>query len=424
MKRREFLKYSSQLGLAGYLSGLLNNPLLAASQAQARFKNFIYCHFDLGWDVTLALDPQVKRLQVSDTALFLGYREDEIESALGIKYGPAARALKEFAPNTIAVNGVSMLGNVSHGDCKRWAETGILERRTAGLPAMAAVSTSEEKTAAVISNNSSVESGLLPVSTTFSSNLQNLDRSVEELNFLDENSTVAESYRTMMKYSLGFKTASEKNPSLKPLLQDTNDQTSALAAGAALSFLSGYSRSAFLEVRPAQFTLDTHSRHAVEHVPALANCFEQVIKLIKILQATPAGDSGRSLFDETLIVISSDFSREINLNGASLQTSGKEHNGFTNSYILLSGSLRGGITLGESTIQANALRRPAAHVARNFNFETGMPIIKRSDAPNIIDDAKAIKQIRPGHMVRTVASMMGFEDLLDPTIAALPKLRI
>ncbi|MBK8203285.1 MAG: DUF1501 domain-containing protein [Bdellovibrionales bacterium] len=133
-------------------------------------------------------------------------------------------------------------------------------------------------------------------------------------------------------------------------------------------------------------------------------------------QKSPSQDGTKSLFDETLIVITSEFSREINLNSSSVETGGKEHNGYTNSYLLMSGGLRGGFTIGESTIQPNILHRPVAHIARNFDFDSGQAIHKLSDAPERMADPKAIKQIRPGHVVRSVAALMGFEGLLDPTL--------
>ncbi|MBK8203287.1 MAG: hypothetical protein IPK68_13510 [Bdellovibrionales bacterium] len=94
MKRREFIKYGSQIGLIGYLSRVIDNPLFAQVTHDNPIKNLIYLSLEGGWDVTLGLDPQIKKLDVSDVSLFLGYRENEILKADGLNLGPAAHGFR------------------------------------------------------------------------------------------------------------------------------------------------------------------------------------------------------------------------------------------------------------------------------------------------------------------------------------------
>jgi uncharacterized protein (DUF1501 family) len=421
MKRRDFLKSTSQIGLAAYLSGLINHRAMAQVSGSS-LKNLVYIHLELGWDVTLAIDPQIKQLKVSDTALFLGYRPEEIISAENLKFGPAATALRTLARNMVVVNGVSMLGNVSHSDCARWAQTGILERRTAGMPAMHANQFAIRGELATVLTDNSIEDGMLNISTMSQQNVANLASDQLLSTFLEPDFIVAQAKAIEAKYGSEMKSRREAQPELDQLLKsDADDKKS--AAATALSFQTGFARSVLWRINPSTFTLDTHSNHQAQHTVALKSCFDQVLGLIKVLQSVQGREIGKSLFEETLVVVSSDFSREINLNGSSTETSGKEHNGYTNSYIFLSGGLQGGYSIGESVIQANVLNRPAAHVARNFDFRSGQVIRRREDAPSVLDGS-GIKQIRPGHVVRTVAGLMGFESLLDPVLAELPGLNI
>lgn len=310
MKRREFIKYTSQIGLGSYLTALLRHPLQAQERESSYLKNLIYVHFDSGWDVTLGVDPQIKNLPLSDTALFLGYRADEILQIENLRLGPAAHLLKSYALNSIVINGVSMLGNVSHEECRRWTQTGILERRTGGMPAMMAQSRSDDQLAQVVSGQGGLEEGRFSVSPVNPYSLRNFVNvtASESEDFLEPDSIIAQSQKLLNRYGVQLAHVINQNSEIKEMLVNGNTFESTQAA-IALCFQTGYARSAVVPLMPGQNSLDTHTNHAREHLPAQKDCFEQLLSLVSFLQKIPAQKGSHSLYDETLIVVSSDFSR-------------------------------------------------------------------------------------------------------------------
>lgn len=429
MNRRRFLILSSQAGIAAGLSQMIPLQVWANASRNGRIKNLITVHFIDGWDVTLGLDPKTKDASVSDQACFLGYRPDEIIQAKGLRLGPAAQALEPYANRCIVINGVSMMGNISHEDCRRMAQTGIIDRRTPQLVSMKAFT---ERSQALNSGGEKLENGQLELNAVSDADVTSIitSKDSDEIQFLDADNFIARDQQALNSYGTAIRKIVEEVPELKAKFEENNnnnggsygvlDEKSAYAT--VLAMKAGYVSGAHISIRPDQGTLDSHSDHKARHTPAQANCFAQLLMLVTALKAVPGSAAGASMFDETLIMVTSDFSRESALNGQSVESAGKEHNGYTNSYLLMGGSLKGGRTIGESIIQIGAMGKPSLHTARNFDFTCGNVIRTRTDAPDFMSSNYFKKQIQPAHVIRTLAEAFGARDLLDPVMKDLPSL--
>ncbi|MBK8203286.1 MAG: hypothetical protein IPK68_13505 [Bdellovibrionales bacterium] len=174
-----------------------------------------------------------------------------------------------------------MLGNVSHGDCARWAQSGFIERRSAGIPAMFSVSIAESNELAmvVVDGGGSVEEGSFHVSQVRTGDVKNMTKPeslASDYVFLEPDSIDAMSRRMSVRYGERIKVLCDKNPELRSILNGGSTSGNAMAA-TALAFLSGFARAAVFNIRPTTGSLDTHTGHARIHASALKNCFEQVL---------------------------------------------------------------------------------------------------------------------------------------------------
>lgn len=427
MNRRNFLALTSQAGMALSLSQLGALPALAKSlQRSSKTKNLITIHANGGWDVLLALDPKVKNPKINDQSCFIGYGEDEIVRAAGLQFGPSAAALAPFANNCVVINGVYMLGNVDHVECSRMAHTGILERRT---PLLTGIHAAKNNSRVLAIGGEFPESYGLEMSYVETSDLMSLkgdDFKLQAEHIFNRGGFLEREIKALGEYSQRFKATLEQFPELASKIPSSfsngsfnatlNEATIAqLIAGLKCGYLTG----AHLILNPEQGFLDSHTSHKNDHSPALKNVFDQVINLVSALKDVPGQDGSSSLFDETLILVTSEFSRESALNSPSVDSGGKEHNGNTNSYLLIGGSLRGGYTIGESVLQYNMMGKPSIHTARNYDFTCGRVIRTRKDNPMFMN-SDFRKQIQPGHVVRSLARTFGAEKLLDPSLKDLP----
>lgn len=421
MKRREFIRLTAQLSAFAGLAPFLSVPTWAQTTSASRFKYLITVHFDGGWDVLYGLDPKTKPASVNDLSYFIGYGEQDIIQAANLRFGPAAAALKPVANHCIVVNGVSMLGNVSHPDNSRMTQTGIIDRHTAQIAALKAYVDAGSE--AAILANESIEAGQLNIVEKNVYDIKSITQPPTENElFLDADGSMAQ-YK-----SLQFETRQNlaKIFAQQPKLQEmAKPDELPIANAIALAFLSQLTRTAHIQIGSRTgFTLDTHSNHKARHGAAQADCWAQVMDIVNILKSIANVDGQRSLFDETLVVVTSEFSRETALNGSSVENSGKEHNGYTNSFLLMGGGVNGGFSVGESVVQSNMLGKPTLHAARNFDFRSGKPIHSRNEDRAYMADPSIKKQIQPGHVVATLADAFGYRDLLDPVLAKLPTLKL
>jgi hypothetical protein len=133
----------------------------------------------------------------------------------------------------------------------------------------------------------------------------------------------------------------------------------------AQSFVSGLARSAFAIVdirlgdQPAN--VDTHAASDAKESLAMATQLgENLARILKFLKET-AFDQGRSLFDVTTVMFSSEFGRTMRQKGAPMDDSGTDHNPLTNTVLLAGKGIRGGRVLGASDYRIESEELSGAH---------------------------------------------------------------
>lgn len=165
------------------------------------------------------------------------------------------------------------------------------------------------------------------------------------------------------------------------------------AAITAAAFAHGLSQ--FANISIPEYSLDSHSNHENNHKLALTKSMEKVAEWFKAFKETKFGDTGKSLFDHTTFLVVSDFSRTSALNTAK----GKDHNPLTNSCILAGGHIRGGATIGGSTL-----------ISRERS-KIGIPYFVGStldrETYQIRLDRKDTFILRPEHIHATVLAALG-----------------
>jgi hypothetical protein len=133
-----------------------------------------------------------------------------------------------------------------------------------------------------------------------------------------------------------------------------------------LAFSAGLSRVAMIEVNSTDLALDTHSNHEKNHLRVQTQIWQQVSDIFELFKKLPYNDED-SLFDQTLFLVSNEFSRTPFLNSAR----GKDHNVNTNSFLVAgAGAPSSGAVIGGSRVIPNSQSRTgrARHVGRPFDF--------------------------------------------------------
>jgi hypothetical protein len=129
----------------------------------------------------------------------------------------------------------------------------------------------------------------------------------------------------------------------------------------------------------------------------LKSGFDHIHQIFTYFKSIEWQQSGQSLFDKTLFVITSEFSRTPYLNSAR----GKDHNPMTNSVILAGSGVKGGSTLGGSRLIT------AAQSKSNFAYHMGRPIDKSS---GLIAGGKENSMfIFPEMVLMTIGQILGWQ---------------
>lgn len=201
--------------------------------------------------------------------------------------------------------------------------------------------------------------------------------------------------------------------------QDTSGAFDDSLAIVASLFKAGTTRSAVVEVRPDaepnQFALlDTHSADAARRSGAMiGSVAAKVARIFGMLKATPTSD-GRSLFDRTVILVASEFSRTMRQTSFKIDQTGTDHNPLTNSVLIGGAGIKGGLVLGESDTQTVDETPTGAHLAldrshlmimgRPFDFATMRPSLTR---PN---EYHAGEYLSFASVANTIYRRFGIED--------------
>ena len=167
-------------------------------------------------------------------------------------------------------------------------------------------------------------------------------------------------------------------------IPDNDQSLDSILKVSAQYLMRGITRNIVLEMD--DHNLDTHDATSAQAQPEVyPRVVADIVKIIDFLLATPAGDnSGRSLFDLTTVVITSEFGRTMRQQGSPVDATGTDHNPLNNTVLLAGKAVRGGQIIGASDQEAVDAPISGAHrtldmfqlkmMGKPFDFSTSMPL--------------------------------------------------
>lgn len=401
MNRRDVFKYIAQLTAINVGSRILV-PLQAwgndlAQTTEAQFFVFIRVHG--GMDATLGLDPQVHSSETSQEDMFIEYRENDIFKKDSIKLGPAMKSLYSYADDLIAINGIMMntadnghessMSFISTGDGSGKAPDISVEIATAchngplGVIFGGSIKPSDRTT--TLTNFVQVEKYAASLNNKEISSF--LEQVSGDSSFLNETILLLQKRENFALFSKHY----------QDLTQQFSDSSDPLPAAKiiAASLFSGLSFQGQIEFNAG---LDSHSDHEGRHLANQTSVWNQVRAIFDMFKSLEYGN-GTSLFDKTIFLVASEFSRTPFLNS----NKGKDHNPLTNSVLVAGGGIRGGRSIGQSHLitREQSLWGISSHVARPINFSTLEVATSKSQA-----ESSDFQFITPDRVIASIATKL------------------
>lgn len=377
MDRRHFLKTSGASLTLGSLVGLLPSWAHAlTTDAATQGKYLLMISIASGWDVSLSLDPWTESQRPDPTDYFIEYPESDVFKVGAVNYGPALIPLRQYLADFSVIRGIFLSENDNgHAAAAQMMKTGNGSGKNPSLVADVA-SLSNLSNLGVLSNQpiylADRKVGIYGLSDLMSYSLSSAAMAGDSGRGALA-TAVRESISQADKFNQFVKTRSQ-------LMGSAVDPTQLTGATIAAAFQSELTTTSFFEINE---DLDTHSNHEKRHLTAQTKAWQQVANIIKNLKATPlaadtAGNStGESVFDQTTIVIFSEFSRTPALNSSL----GKDHNPMMNAALVSGPGFKKGMDLGGSRIIAkkDSVRGVPYHIALPYSLDTNSVITNRDD---------------------------------------------
>ncbi|MGE0632810.1 MAG: DUF1501 domain-containing protein [Pseudobdellovibrionaceae bacterium] len=392
LSRREILQLSALAGgglmIPGLFSGRAEGQLLQEPEPHY----FLMIQIPGGWDTTLGVDPWLEEQMPDQKDLFIEYSKDQIFRYENLAMGPACEPLNKFADRVSIINGI-FLSPVDNGHeaAQLYIESGST---LGGCPSLAVELSYATKAGPFgILANGGVVVGSRPLSVT---NLDSL-RSVSEaelpqylkrfLELFEGSSPLINAQKSIVATALQVDQIAR---AVEKLQEEGVEITNGHLAG--IAFQAGVSFSG--EIRYNEVFLDTHSGHRGDHLRDQKKGFQFVADTFDFFKSLPIGTSGKSLFDCTTFMVTSEFSRTAALNGAG----GKDHNALVNSVLLAGKGVRGGQMVGRSKLIKKAQSKigQSYQIAMPFDFKTGQAV----------DSKDGTSFIFPEQVARTLAEIM------------------
>lgn len=439
LSRRSFLG-TTALGGAGLLLGsMLPGRALAQSQARRRF---VFAYFDGGWDLLLGLDPRdpattsaaLHKIEPGYEQLGGAYQARGVQRRGNLAFGPAVPPqLLAHADDLAIVNGIGM-DTAAHEVGRRYFITGRFPR---GIQAVGSSTPSEivaqlgDQTP-IPHLSAAVEAyatGLPPYATPLAVNsvtdlivaltpfaeidpsvlaavqayqdetpgcgAKQLDRDGLSTTLL-RNQKRARSYiEQQLSQIFNVQRQDPEMSALRTLYGIVDGDTGAPDSPEMLAFLAGQALkqgvSEAVSVRLAA-GLDTHSNWAQDHAPRQERGWRALAALLSDLKASP-GTEGGSLFEETVVLVFSEFGRTPMFNNLR----GRDHF-LGNSCLVTGAGIKGNVTVGGS---ASVGMMPVY-----TRLATGEAI----DAPAAADlESGAVVTLSPKHVLATVLAASGLD---------------
>lgn len=342
MKRRDFLR-QLLLYTGGLSFGLPSYALQDAS------KRHFLVHFHIGGGAHSILGPgfvmdsyfKGRSLMPLEEVDYYKILRDEEAVPLGDSFvGPALRPLMPYFDRTLVIDGIMMKNNsVSHWENANYIRTG--NRSSSGELLSRHINKSSDEIFGLLSNRSMNEFTMKEIMQVGNGSLTeglkkplgyDLYSSGERTRFKRQSLEQFNNFERLMSADAVL----EKHPVLR-------SRTGGLA-NIATGYLAGFSQSAYYETQSFG-TVDTHSFHENSAIPAQTQHYREVASFIELIKEIDMGDS-TSLYDQTTIIVTTDFSRSAWKEG----NDGTAHNPWTNSVVIISPKVNGNQKIGRSDI--------------------------------------------------------------------------
>jgi hypothetical protein len=158
--------------------------------------------------------------------------------------------------------------------------------------------------------------------------------------------------------------------------------------------------------------LDTHDHESSTKMPTMAtNIADAIAQIFDDLAAIPSSE-GRSLLDDTTILIGSEFSRTMRQSYNKFENTGTDHNPLTNTLIVAGKGIVGGLVLGESDFATPDETLSGAHLTsdpekvklmgRPFNHSDGT--VQRNLLPDAYDPYQYLTAL---NITNTIQQVLG-----------------
>lgn len=399
MQRRDFLK---ALGLSSVALQIPQFAFATNNSAQGLPKYFVLMRMQSGWDITLSLDPKQHANGSTQDDMFIEYAPSEILRAGGMSFGPAMQPMLRHAGGFSVVNGIiTATTDNGHTANLDYLSSGNGEGKAPYVPAEIAASSQAGSLGVVFSGQSiSLDRDVMMTST---SNVESLRSSVNLADFrkMIDASLKRDDFFKAQQAMLNNAAAIAKLNDLLTASKATEESDPTIKAGKILAAAFA-SETAYQGQIDIFADLDSHASHEGRHLEAQKKAWEQVAFVFDTFKKTQVGSTGLSLFDRTLFMVISEFSRTPALNGAK----GKDHNPLTNSAVFGGGLVKPNVTFGEShlIVKAKSKSGMSSHTALPIDLTTGVTAKTRKEA-----EARGSIYITPEILISTVAETLAID---------------
>lgn len=359
--RRQFIELGAKSALFLAASRL---PLARATSSAAQF--FVHIRTIGGIDSTLGLDPLTHaEFGTNNEQIFIEYRPDEILSAGALRLGPAGKALMPWASELSLIRGIHMRSDIQHEPMNEfWVRADLSSASPSTIFSLAERLELGAAASANLPNSTRVRPRSLSANTY---------SDIQAMTDLDWQAVrLAHPEVDFERAQTDEKKFVEIKPEIETAVTVLGQNADPfLAEGTALSIMmkKGLVQLAVLDLNrdvSDRGNLDTHADHEGNHLRVQTELWEKVAELFKIFKAIEL-EGGRSLFDATTFLVTSEFSRTPFLNFSK----GKDHNIHTNSVLLTGPRIRKGLVAGASRVIASKNRYSTQHVGVGFDFSKG-----------------------------------------------------
>lgn len=158
--------------------------------------------------------------------------------------------------------------------------------------------------------------------------------------------------------------------------------------------------------------LDTHDGTSAQSLPETVGVIcEALAGVFQHLSDTPS-PSGRSMLDDTTILIGSEFARTMRQPWGDFEKSGTDHNPLTNTLLVAGRGIKGGQVIGQSDFQTAEEELSGAHLTLDANKIKVMGMPFDHAAGRVITEVKPGAYdpalfITPMHVTNTLQELMG-----------------